>query len=124
MAINTNHIFEELAGVKCSIIEKNCSAQRTAFLKELLERNNFVVVVIKSPPPKAPVKPVAESESAGLKQEDPETFTIGVTDVTFNTVNAIYNRQLKTKDGAIVTPAYWKQSAPVSHEESWYWKKD
>ena len=124
MAINTNHIFEELEGVKCSVIEKSCSAERASFLRELLELNGFTVVVVKSPPPKAPVKPAAETESAGPKQEDPEAFTVGVTDVTFNAVNAIYNRELKTKDGAVVTPAYWRQSSTVSREESWYWKME
>ena len=53
MAINKNHEFEELGGVKCAIVEKNASKERVAFLKDLLEINNFEVVVVPSPPPKA-----------------------------------------------------------------------
>ena len=37
MAINKNHEFEELDGVKCAIVEKNASKERVAFLKDLLE---------------------------------------------------------------------------------------
>ena len=36
MAINKNHEFEELGGVKCAIVEKNASKERVVFLKELL----------------------------------------------------------------------------------------
>ena len=53
MAINKNHEFEELGGVKCAIVEKNASKERVAFLKDLLEHNNFEVIVVPSPPPKA-----------------------------------------------------------------------
>ena len=53
MAINKNHEFEDLDGVKCAIVEKNASKERVAFLKDLLEHNNFKVIVVPSPPPKA-----------------------------------------------------------------------
>ena len=51
MAINKNHEFEELDGVKCAIVEKNATAERVAFLKQLLEFNKYTVVVVPSPPP-------------------------------------------------------------------------
>ena len=35
MAINKNHEFEELEGVKCAIVEKNVSPERVVFLKKL-----------------------------------------------------------------------------------------
>ncbi|HYF33198.1 MAG TPA: hypothetical protein VD993_18865 [Chitinophagaceae bacterium] len=53
MAINQNHLFEELNGVKCAIVEKNVSTERVAFLRRLLEHNGFTVVVVASPPAKA-----------------------------------------------------------------------
>jgi hypothetical protein len=31
MAINQNHLFEDLDGVKCAIVEKNASKERVAF---------------------------------------------------------------------------------------------
>ena len=131
MAINKNHEFEELDGVKCGIVEKNVLPARVEFLKKLLEYNKFVVVVVPSPPPKvaaAPVVKVAEGEEAPAPAAPdpvitPETFTVGVTDYTFNTINAIYGRTLKTPDGHVVTMAYWQQKEAVSHDEVPYYEK-
>jgi hypothetical protein len=130
MAINKNHEFEELDGVKCGIVEKDVSPERVAFLKNLLEFNKFTVVVIPSPPPKVPAAPVvkvAEGEEVPAPVEPapvitPETFTIGVTDYTYNTINAIYGRLLKTPDGHVVTMAYWHQKEAVSHDEIPYYE--
>ena len=55
MAINQNHLFEELNGVKCAIVEKNVSPERVDFLKRLLEHNNYTVIAV--PTPMAPAKP-------------------------------------------------------------------
>ena len=131
MAINKNHEFEELDGVKCGIVEKNVPPERVEFLKKLLEYNNFTVVVVPSPPPKAAAAPVlkpAEDEEAPVVAEPtpvitPETFTVGVTDYTFNTINAIFGRLLKTPDGHVVTMAYWQQKETVSHDEVPYYEK-
>lgn len=125
MALNANYIFEELGEVKCSIIEKKCSAERSDFLKKLLEFNGFTVVVVKSPPPKAakPTAAIAATPVENTGPPPPETFTVGVTDLTFNPINGIYNRQLKTPDGRIVTPRFWKQQESVSRDDLWYWKK-
>ena len=130
MAINKNHEFEELDGVKCGIVEKNVSPERVAFLKKLLEYNNYTVVVVPSPPPK--VVPIA----IGIKTEEgtelpstptpppaPETFTVGVTDYTYNTINAIFGRLLKTSDGHVVTLAYWEQEETESHDEVPYYER-
>lgn len=125
MALNPNHTFEELEEIKCSVVEKNCNAERVKFLKELLEYNHLTVVVVKSPPPKSSAKPTKTEEAGGneIPSSLAETFTIGVTDLSFNSLNAIYNRELKTSDGKIVTPAVWKQSETNSKEDLWYWKK-
>lgn len=126
MAINKNHEFEELDGVKCGIVEKNVLPQRVDFLKKLLEFNKFTVVVVPSPPPKAaPVAKPAEGEEIVVPQPEvklPETFTVGVTDYTFNTINAIYGRLLKTPNGHVVTMAYWQQKEAVSHDEIPYYE--
>lgn len=129
MAINKNHEFEELDGVKCGIVEKNVPPERVEFLKKILEHNKFVVVVVPSPPPKATPapKPVIEGEAQAPVPEPvappaPTTFTVGVTDYTFNTINAIFGRLLKTPDGHIVTLAYWQQYEPVSLDEIPYYE--
>jgi hypothetical protein len=124
MAINKNHEFEELDGVKCGIVEKNVSSGRVYFLKKLLEYNGYAVVVVSSPPPKiAPVAKTEAAEETPVPTPAPETFTIGVTDYTFNTINALYGRMLKTPDGHFVTPAYWQQKEDVSHDEVPYYEK-
>lgn len=153
MAINKNHEFEELNGIKCAIVEKNCSSERVIFLKELLEWNKYTVVVVDSPAAKAApaatkTAPVAEgspsagSESAAVLSGSsaapdsvidptpdipvppppPTTYTVGVTDLTFNPINAIFGRILKTKDNRIVTQAYWKQQVEFSNDEVPYFE--
>ncbi|MBS1753880.1 MAG: hypothetical protein KF741_01095 [Ferruginibacter sp.] len=124
MAINKNHEFDELDGVKCGIVEKNVLPQRVDFLKKLLEYNGFTVVVVPSPPPKAAPapKPVEGVENNTATVPTPETFTVGVTDYTFNTINAIFGRLLKTPDGHVVTLAYWQQRESISHDEKPYYE--
>lgn len=128
MAINKNHEFEELNGVKCGIVEKNVSPDRVAFLKKLLEYNRFTVVVVPSPPPKVAAAPVVvtepgvESEPIPSAPDVPETFTVGVTDYTFNTINAIFGRLLHAPDGHVVTLAYWQQQEKLSHDEIPYYE--
>ena len=133
MAINKNHEFEDLAGVKCAIVEKNASKERVAFLKDLLETNDFEVVVVPSPPPKtaAAPKPAAPADPNAPVQPPietppppppPETFTVGVTNLAFNPTNAIFGRLLRTKDGHIVTQAYWYQKESSSHDEIPYYE--
>ena len=133
MAINKNHEFEELGGVKCAIVEKNASKERVSFLKDLLEHNAFEVVVVPSPPPKAapPPKPVVPVEGEAqpptqpvpVVPPPPETFTIGVTNLAFNPTNAIFGRLLTTKNGHIVTQAYWYQKDAVSHDDIPYYEQ-
>ena len=133
MAINKNHEFEDLDGVKCAVVEKNASTDRVAFLKDLLEFNRYKVIVVPSPPPKAvppasgTPKPVEGEEPAvepPSLSPPPSTFTIGVTDVTFNPTNAIFGRLLKTKDKHIVTLAYWQQEETTSSDNIPYFSLD
>lgn len=130
MAINKNHEFEELDGIKCGIVEKNVSPARVDFLKKILAFNKFTVVVVPSPPPKvaaAPVVKVAEAEDVPVLAEpapvsSPETFTVGVTDYTFNTINAVFGRLLKTPDGHVITLAFWQQHETISQDEIPYYE--
>ncbi len=141
MAINQNHPFEELNGIKCGIAERNASPERVAFLKPLLEHNGFEVVVVPSPAPKGQAAgaqvagssgQVAGGQVAGSSEQVagaqvtapvvPETFTIGVTDYTFNTTNAIFGRLLRTPDGHVVTRDYWFQKDAVALDDVPYYE--
>jgi hypothetical protein len=121
MAINKNHEFEELDGIKCGIVEKNVLPARVKFLKNLLEFNRYQVVTVPSPAPKMAAAP-KEGEEIPVVAPAPETFTLGVTDYTFNTINAIFGRLLKTPGGHIVTLAYWQQQESVSNDEIPYYE--
>ena len=119
MAINKNHEFEELDGIKCAIVERNITHDRAIFLKDLLVFNGYTVVIAAPPPPKAakaqPPAPEGEADAA------PELFVLGVTDVSFNPVNAIFGRQLKTQNGCVVTQAVWNQTTHLCDEEVPYY---
>jgi hypothetical protein len=143
MPINQNHLFEELDGVKCSIVEKNASPVRVEFLKNLLEYNGYTVVVAATPAPKAaPAKPAPKPVPAATVEgtespapapvppvtpeappPPPSTFTVGVTDLIFNPTNAIFGRLLRTPDGHVVTLAYWQQKEEVPHDEVPYYER-
>ena len=74
-----------------------------------------------SPPPKVAAAPVVKTEEGEAAPAEPlpvaaETFTVGVTDYTFNTINAIFGRLLKAPDGHVVTLAYWNQQEKTSHD--------
>jgi hypothetical protein len=127
MAINKNHEFEELDGIKCGIVEKDVSPERVQFLKKILEYNGFTVVAVPSPAPKTAAPVVAKAEDgtdivAPAPPPAPTTFTVGVTDYTFNTINAIFGRLLKTPDGHIVTLAYWQQKEKANNDEIPYYE--
>ncbi len=122
MAINKNHEFEELNGVKCCIVEKAVSMDRVNFIKPLLEGNGYTVVV-SGIIPKAPAPvPVAEGETPVPPPPpiEPTEFTIGVTDMCYNTINAIFGRFLRTREGKVVTLAYWQQKDELAQDVSYF----
>jgi hypothetical protein len=126
MAINQNHPFEELDGRRCAVVERNVSPERVEFLKYILDGNGYTVMVVPSPPPKAaPASNLAEGEEAPIEPPPPPaTFTVGVTDVTFNAINAIYGRLLRSPEGRVVTMAYWQQKEEVSNDEVPYYERN
>ncbi|MFM2189719.1 MAG: hypothetical protein RL491_105 [Bacteroidota bacterium] len=120
MAINKNHPFEDIDGIKCAVVETGVSEERKNFLKELLEFNRYQVVVsaeaAKAPAAAAPADGEA-NEAVVSTPVPPTTYKLGVTDVTFNTTNAIYGRLLRTRNGRVVTMAYWQQQDTVSRDD-------
>ena len=105
MAINNaKHIVGEIDGIRCTIVETSATLERVAFLTDLLSFNNLEV---KDMP-----------EESGTEGEE-QKYTIGVTDLLFNPVFAVYERQLLTREGPFVTPGYWKQECTECDPRYW-----
>lgn len=98
------HIVEEINGVRCSLVETGVNRKRLDFLKNLLELNGYRVQVEEIPP----------------KTEGQEpSFKLGVEDLLFNPVMAVYGRRLKDAEGRVVSPAYWFQKTETP--QPYYW---
>lgn len=103
------HTEKEINEIRCRIVETGIEKPRVDFLRALLELNGFEVHVGELP----------------IKIEgDPQTYLLGVTDVTFNPVLAVYSHKLKTADNRLVTPAYWNQLTDETIQEYWAHGKD
>jgi hypothetical protein len=109
MPLKAKHIVEEINGVRCTVVEKGATPARIDFLKSLLQFNKFEVLVVEDK---------KETEDA------PTFFTIGVTDLVFNPVIAVYEMVLKTPDGKRVSPAYWDQKTSDCIDEYWEFKEN
>jgi len=98
MAINPYHTIEEINGIRCSVIEKGISSERADFIKSILESSGLETALFTDPN---------------------EKIIIGVTDITFNLIHALYSRKLFTATKEVVTPAIWYQK--IQHE-GFYWE--
>jgi hypothetical protein len=96
------HVVGEIDGVRCTIVESGLNAERKDFLKNLLEFNHFNVRISQ------------ESNPDGI-----EMYSIGVTDIIFNPVIAVYERSLKTPEGTHVSPAIWNQQTTIYDSRYW-----
>ena len=122
MAINKNHECEELNGIKCAVVEKSVNKTRVDFLAALLQSNGYDVVI-------APATAAKASTTVDASQEieqaaSVELFTIGVTDLSFNPINAIFGRLLKAPGNKVVTLAYWQQKTIISDDEVPYFSQE
>jgi hypothetical protein len=106
MALNVGkHLFGELPdGTKVTFVEKKIEKERADFLKDLLEFNGKTVII---------------QEDKKRAEEDPQLYTVCVADVVFNPIIAVYNRELKTKDGRRVTADYWNQKTEDTVPTYW-----
>ncbi|MCX6233620.1 MAG: hypothetical protein NT175_02705 [Bacteroidetes bacterium] len=102
------HIVEEIDGIRCSIVEKGADPDRIAFLKDILEYNKFEVHV---------------QEEIKDNVDSPATFILGVTDIVFNPVIAVYEMSLRTRDGKRVTASFWKQWTTKTDSRYWAFRK-
>lgn len=96
------HTEKNINEIRCKVLEKGVSKVRTDFLKDLLEYNGFTVQI---------------EEEKRKNDDDPITYIIGVTDILFNPVLAVYKFLLKTKDGRKVSPAYYNQISDDTRPE-------
>jgi hypothetical protein len=106
---NAKHIVGEIDGVRCTIVESGVTLERAAFLRQLLEFNGFNVKELKVP---------AEKEG------DEAKYTIGVTDLIFNPVFAVYECLLKIPEGGYITPGYWNQECTECDPRYWMRRKE
>ena len=104
MALEGKHTFGSIGETRVSFIEKKIDEKRKEFLQRLLEHNGFEVIT---------------EEEKRKSEQEPQLYTLGVTDITFNPVVAVYERKLKTFDGHKVTPEYWNQESENTAPQYW-----
>ncbi|MCX8473276.1 MAG: hypothetical protein ORN85_06465 [Sediminibacterium sp.] len=103
MAINKNHEVEEINGVRCAIVEKEITYKRCEFLRKILDENNYKVY-IQNMNTAAKLNNIEDSST-------PENllYKIGVDDLSFNVINAIFGRLLKDSYKNPITLEFWNQ---------------
>jgi len=104
MSFLGKHQFGEIDSTRVTFVEKKISEERMKFLKDLLEHNNFEVKV---------------QEEKRKSEEDPQLYTVGVTDMVFNPTIWVFDRKLRTKDGRRVTMDYWFQRKETTKPQYW-----
>ncbi len=106
MVLVGKHTFGSIGDQRVTFIEKKVDENRKDFLQKLLEVNGFEVVI---------------QDEKRKSEEDPQLYTVGVTDMTFNPTTYVFQRRLKTLDGEhIVNQDYWNQKSDDTKPQ--YWK--
>ena len=104
MPFAAKHQFGEISGTRVSFVEKKISEDRKNFLDKLLKHNGFEVLI---------------QDEKRKSEEDPQLYTLGVTDMVFNPVIWVYDRKLLTHDNRKVTPDYWFQLKEETKPQYW-----
>ena len=108
MPLEGKYSFGAIGEQRVTFVEKKIAEERMDFLKTLLEVNGFEVII---------------QEEKRKSEEDPQLYTVGVTDMVFNPTVWVFQRRLKTIDGKrIVNQDYWNQVSEDTNPE--YWKND
>lgn len=105
MVLEGKHSFGSIGDTRVTFVEKGVDENRRDFLKELLEHNGFEVII---------------DEEKRKTEDDPQLYTVAVTDMVFNPTIWVFQRRLKTKDGRIVSQDYWLQKTEETKPQ--YWK--
>jgi hypothetical protein len=105
MGLSGKHSFGSIGETRVTFVEKGVNENRRDFLKKLLEHNGFEVII---------------DEDKKKTEEDPQLYTVAVTDMVFNPTIWVFERKLKTFDGHKVTQDYWNQKTEDTNPH--YWK--
>jgi len=105
MALEGKHSFGSIEETRVTFVEKKIDENRKDFLKKLLEHNGFEVII---------------QEEKRKTEEEPQLYTVAVTDMVFNPTIWVFQRKLRTFDGKKVTQDYWNQVATEVKPQ--YWK--
>ncbi|HWS60358.1 MAG TPA: hypothetical protein VN182_05470 [Flavobacterium sp.] len=104
-SLDGKHSFGSIGETRVTFVEKGVTEDRKDFLKKLLEHNGFEVII---------------DEEKKKAEEDPQLYTVAVTDMVFNPTIWIFERKMKTFDGHKVTQDYWFQRDTETNPM--YWK--
>jgi len=107
MALAGKHAFGSIDDTRVTFVEKKIEENRKDFLKKLLEHNGFEVII---------------QEEKRKSEEEPQLYTVGVTDMVFNPTTYVFERRLRTFDGHKVTQDYWNQVSEETNPR--YWKNE
>ena len=105
MTLSGKHLFGSIDETRVTFVEKKVDASRIDFLKKILEHNNFEVII---------------QEEKRRSEEDPQLYSLGVTDMVFNPTVYIFQRRLLTLDGKKMNQDYWFQRTEDAKPQ--YWK--
>ncbi len=105
MTLSGKHSFGSIDETRVTFVEKKVDAFRKDFLKKILEHNDFEVLI---------------QEEKRHSEEDPQLYTVGVTDMIFNPTIYIFQRKLRTFDGKKLSQDYWFQRTENAKPQ--YWK--
>ncbi len=104
MPLSGKHMFGSIDETRVTFVEKGVSEDRRDFLKNLLEHNGFEVIM---------------EEDKKKTEEEPQRYTVAVTDMVFNPTIWVYQRKLKTFDGKKVNQDYWEQRSEDTNPQYW-----
>ncbi len=107
MGLTGKHLFGSIEETRVTFVEKKIEKGRADFLKKLLKHNGFEVLI---------------QEEKRKTEEEPQLYTVAVTDMVFNPTVWVFQRKLKTFDGHIVNQDYWNQVSENTKPQ--YWKND
>ena len=105
MALAGKHTFGSIGETRVTFVEKKIDENRKNFLKELLEHNGLIVII---------------QEEKRKTEEEPQLYTVAVTDMVFNPTIWVFERKLRTLDGRKVTQDFWNQKTEETNPK--YWK--